>query len=168
MRVAMKRFLSVACLSGLAACGGELLLSPDALEFSATSVVDPAPEYLRVTIPTIETTVTATNRSDRVISLKLGGCPTDVLRVFASSDFSSTPVYATDHTGMECSLVGILPTPLNPGESRQITITAPVSAVLGQSRPAGTYYVEASFDFFSHDMRWGKVRVNAGPVQLSR
>jgi len=164
----MNRLLLVACVIALAGCHSDNLLSPDVVTFSAQSIVNMNSSIYRVPTPVIETTVTMTNTSDQVYSIKAGECGTFGLKVFRSSDFSGTPIWSLGP--VTCALIGILPSPLNPGESRQFTYYATVAGVLGDSNPGGTYYVQVTMNYFSKDIegRGGTVRINGGAVQLAR
>jgi hypothetical protein len=161
--------MSVACAIAVVGCSSDHLLSPDVVSFTAKTIVNPNPSYYRIPVPTIETTVTMTNVSDRVYSIKTDECGLSYVKVFSQADRSGPPVWQP--TGpVECAAVGVFPSPLNPGESRELVLTARVSDVLGDTLPSGTYYIDAVVGFFSNEIERKslQVEVDGGAVQLTR
>lgn len=159
--------MSIAALLLVVACSGDNILSPSNLDISASSSVIAALPYQRTATPGIETIVTLRNNTSQPIPVRFGDGCFDGLRIFKTADLSGTPVYSNDGPRV-CAAIGILPSALAPGETRQATLYVAMKDVLGSSLPNGTYYVDARVTMFIPQLVSGMVDVDAGSVNLAR
>ena len=155
-----------AAVISLAGCSSDGLTSPSVLSYSATSRVVPNP-YVNVPVPAIETVVSIRNETSVTLSFVAGNCGVSGLKVYASAA-RGTPVWSSFDKPIECSLVGYAPTPLAPGESRDVVLYANVGDVLSGDKPAGTYQVDAVVSIGGGDIEPDILELPAGSVTLNK
>jgi hypothetical protein len=166
----MKKILLVAVAVVFAGgCRGDGLLSPNVLTYSATTRVV-TNFYGTPAIPSVETTVRIANNTDHTITFNYsrGDCGGLELHAFSSADMSGTPTWNSFQPGLECDLVGYLPSPLDPGQSVELVISGPLKDILTAGHPNGTYYFEVLLNVGGGDVRDSDVHIPAGSVFLAR
>jgi len=130
----------------------------DSLIFRAATYIRDEPRDI------VQTEITVINSSQRLVTLLVpGGCPV-ILQLLTSAPPGGREVWDSRkaRSSMGCAL-SLLVTPIEPGESRVFIRQVGKAEILGDSLPAGRYFVRSQLDLDPVP-----ITLYAGELTLSR